>query len=179
MPSKKDKPAVKKTGATGIKSEQGQSGQPSENVIELNKASTAGHDVTSSPAESQTPGSPAGDGGHGSKLFDGGSGQADQQQTGSVLPGSAGNEQQFGQSAGDALAGDKPGFAWLSATEVRALEVTAHRDGYRRAGREWSKAPVTVRLSELSDEQVHQLVGDANLHVRPTYVPAVMEGEEL
>lgn len=37
---------------------------------------------------------------------------------------------------------------------VEALVITAESDGFRRAGRAWSKTPTTVPIGEFGDEQI-------------------------
>jgi outer membrane protein TolC len=60
------------------------------------------------------------------------------------------------------------------------LAVTSSRDGFWRAGRQWTKATTTIRLSELTDEQADQLVDEPMLTV--AYVEdvaqALQEGGE-
>jgi len=46
------------------------------------------------------------------------------------------------------------------------LRVTAQKDGFRRAGREWSTAAIDVPVSELSKEQIAQLNGERLLSVQ-------------
>lgn len=53
---------------------------------------------------------------------------------------------------------------------VPGMRVTAHRDGYRRAGRAWSKQATLAKVAEFSKEQLHQLRLDPNLTVYPTYI---------
>jgi hypothetical protein len=43
------------------------------------------------------------------------------------------------------------------------LKVTAHRDGYRRAGRAWTRATTVVDVSEFTEEQAQQLRADPHL----------------
>jgi hypothetical protein len=52
----------------------------------------------------------------------------------------------------------------------KGLEVTAKRDGFRRAGREWTGTTV-VSLSDLSPEQREQLEGEPMLVVREVDIP--------
>lgn len=62
--------------------------------------------------------------------------------------------------------------------QERALRVSATRDGYRRAGRGWSRTPEFVPLADFSDEQVQQLVSDPHLAVSAGYLPARDESAE-
>ncbi len=62
-------------------------------------------------------------------------------------------------AAAAAAQSDKPG------QKVPALRVISKRDGFRRGGRAWSKEETTVKLSELSDEQVSQIKGESMLEV--------------
>lgn len=48
---------------------------------------------------------------------------------------------------------------------VNALIVTAKVEGFRRAGRAWSKAPETVSAGELSDAQIEALLAEQMLDV--------------
>lgn len=48
---------------------------------------------------------------------------------------------------------------------IKALIVSAKVEGFRRAGRAWSKAPVTVPVEELDDDQVQTLLAEPALDV--------------
>ena len=41
-----------------------------------------------------------------------------------------------------------------------SVVVTARRDGFRRAGRVWSKTPTTVPMDELSEADIEALAGE-------------------
>ena len=43
------------------------------------------------------------------------------------------------------------------------LEVISIRDGYRRAGMVWSKQATTVKLSDLTEDQVDQLIANCRI----------------
>jgi hypothetical protein len=63
------------------------------------------------------------------------------------------------------------------------LEVTATRDGFRRAGLVWGRKPARVKLSDLSDEQLTLLYNCPGLTVTEVDLAADMadaaeEGEE-
>lgn len=62
-------------------------------------------------------------------------------------------------------------------SRVPAIEVTATRDGFRRAGRAWSKAPTIVLMSDLSEELWELLVDEPNLSIRGIYVAPEADGE--
>lgn len=47
------------------------------------------------------------------------------------------------------------------------LKIAATRDGFRRAGRAWTKEPQTVDASEFTEEQIEQLKADPNIFVAP------------
>ena len=47
------------------------------------------------------------------------------------------------------------------------LKVAATRDGWRRAGRAWTKEPQTVDASDFTSEQIEQLKADPNIIVMP------------
>lgn len=49
--------------------------------------------------------------------------------------------------------------------KVPALSVTCSREGFRRGGRVWGKDTAVVKLSELSEEQIAQIKGEALLTV--------------
>lgn len=68
-----------------------------------------------------------------------------------------------------ALAGDGTGDT-LEALVAESIIVTSDVDGFRRAGRPWSKSPTTVSLDELSREQLAMLEGEPMLKV--VYVAA-------
>lgn len=48
---------------------------------------------------------------------------------------------------------------------VVAVRVAAKVDGFRRAGRAWSKAPTEVAIDELDDDQLKALLAEPNLDV--------------
>lgn len=64
-----------------------------------------------------------------------------------------------------------------SGKSIRGLAVSSTRDGYRRAGREWTKEPITVPLSELSKEQRRLLEWDANIRVVEVDIPVTGQEE--
>jgi len=68
------------------------------------------------------------------------------------------------EGAADKPPVDKAGSA-TQIVQVPALSVTSSRDGFRRAGRVWGKEESVVKLSELSDEQIAQIKGEAMLTV--------------
>jgi hypothetical protein len=49
--------------------------------------------------------------------------------------------------------------------DQESLIITSKVEGFRRAGRAWSKSPTTVLVSELSDEQIEQLTAEPMLEV--------------
>lgn len=55
---------------------------------------------------------------------------------------------------------------------VPAIEVTALRDGFRRAGRAWPAAPTVVALAEFSAEQIAAIEAEPQLVSRRTELPA-------
>lgn len=48
---------------------------------------------------------------------------------------------------------------------ITALIVSAKAEGFRRAGRAWSKAPTTVPVEELDGDQVQALLAEPALDV--------------
>ena len=56
------------------------------------------------------------------------------------------------------------------------LQVIAKRDGFRRAGREWS-GTTTVPLDELTKEQVEQLQAEPQL-VTQLWVEAIVDTQD-
>lgn len=45
--------------------------------------------------------------------------------------------------------------------------ISAHRDGFRRAGRAWDRQAAIVAAGDLTDEQLEQLRGDPNITITP------------
>lgn len=62
-------------------------------------------------------------------------------------------------------AGAPPAATKTKTVKVPALSVVSAREGFRRAGRAWSKEATVVRLSELSKEQIRQIKGESLLTV--------------
>lgn len=56
------------------------------------------------------------------------------------------------------------------------LSIRAARDGFRRAGRPWSRKAETVPRSALTDEQVAQLEADPDIDVSPCGPEGVAAG---
>lgn len=54
----------------------------------------------------------------------------------------------------------------------KALSVQASRDGFRRAGRAWSKEETVVPLNELTEEQIEQLKDEPALTVTEVEIDA-------
>lgn len=50
---------------------------------------------------------------------------------------------------------------------VTHLMIRSTSDGFRRAGRAWSKEAVTVSVDEFTEEQIEQLLGEPMLVVTP------------
>jgi hypothetical protein len=85
------------------------------------------------------------------------------------------------------IAGDKAtGDLNSTMASTAGLEVTATRDGFRRAGLVWGRKPARVKLSDLSDEQLALLYNCPGLTVTEVDLAAGMtdkagaaeEGEE-
>jgi hypothetical protein len=51
----------------------------------------------------------------------------------------------------------------------QAFEISSRAEGFRRAGRAWSKAPQTVLADELSAEQLAALQSEPMLVVVPVF----------
>lgn len=49
---------------------------------------------------------------------------------------------------------------------IPGLEVSSTRDGYRRAGFAWTKAPITITGFDLTETQFNQIIEDQELTVR-------------
>lgn len=47
------------------------------------------------------------------------------------------------------------------------LVISAFRDGFRRAGRAWTRAEQTVAIADLTNEQVAAIRAEPNLSVKP------------
>jgi len=63
-----------------------------------------------------------------------------------------------------------------SAGSIPGLEVTSTQDGFWRAGLQWSSKPTTVKLSDLTPEQVQDLEWDPSLTVVEVDIPVDQEG---
>ena len=48
---------------------------------------------------------------------------------------------------------------------MQQLAISAHRDGFRRAGRVWNRAATKVAVDELTEQQLVQLRDDPNITV--------------
>lgn len=69
---------------------------------------------------------------------------------------------------GAAIQVDGQGLAPISATPepvVTALLVTARRDGFRRAGRSWSRQQTRVGIDELNEDEIAALLAEPMLDV--------------
>lgn len=77
-------------------------------------------------------------------------------------------------AASRAAGGHQPGAGTV--IKAPALSVVASRDGFRRAGRAWSREATVVKLSELSDEQIEQIEGEALLTVTEVEVDEEVAG---
>lgn len=56
--------------------------------------------------------------------------------------------------------------------KVLALSVTAKRDGFRRAGRAWSKEATVVALADLTKEEIKQITNEPMLTVEKSETDA-------
>ena len=54
---------------------------------------------------------------------------------------------------------------------VKALQVAATREGFRRLGRRLGREPVIVRCDELTDDEIKRLKDDPHLVVIETDLP--------
>ena len=88
---------------------------------------------------------------------------------GSGAPGKANSAAAAGQN--DARDADK------SASSTPGLEVTSSQDGFWRGDLQWSSAPTVVKLSDLSEHQVEQIMGEPMLTVVKVDVSIEQEGE--
>ena len=50
---------------------------------------------------------------------------------------------------------------------MQQFAISAHRDGFRRAGRAWNRAATVVSADEITAEQLEQLRDDPNITVTP------------
>lgn len=70
-------------------------------------------------------------------------------------------------------------LAQLKATKpktVKALKVTCSKDGFWRAGRQWTREPVIVPIDSIDNKQLALITGEPKLTVEHIDVPA--EDEE-
>lgn len=152
---KKEQPAATKSSAGG----QGAGNSTATTPPTSGAENTPGHEAALNLAGPETTG-PTGDGAPTGAASD------------NNVDASAGKPSAFLEAAVAALAARYVG------EQVPALKVTAHRDGYRRAGRAWSKQPTIVKLSEFSNEQLDQLRLDPNVAVQGVYTDAEPAGEQ-
>lgn len=68
------------------------------------------------------------------------------------------------KAAAEKAAAENKGSA-SKIVKVPALSVTCSREGFRRGGRVWGKEESVVKLSDLSDEQIAQIKGEALLTI--------------
>lgn len=69
-----------------------------------------------------------------------------------------------GVNGADEVTGDGAGDP-LAALAVAAVIVTSEIEGFRRAGRSWSRTPTTVAFAELGDEAIAALLAEPLLQV--------------
>jgi hypothetical protein len=134
-------------------------------------AGTQGGDPAESPLAATTSVSPTGD--------QSGTNQGSQNENGTNQAGAPGaSDDQAGQVKEQALSGDLGGsaspatlldLAAAGAGNSQAeqytygVEISATRDGFRRAGRAWYREPTFIREGELSEEQVALLLAEPNI----------------
>jgi len=71
-----------------------------------------------------------------------------------------------------AAAADEPILSGANGPDpVIGLRITAAREGFRRAGRAWSRQPTDVPLADLSDDQVAMLRAEPMLTVEESALP--------
>ena len=153
--AKKDTPAAKSAtasgmGAQGVQNLDGVNGAQGE-------ANTSGQEAASKAAGTT--------GTNGSMLIDAGIG---------------------GQPGADLVAGIVSSVAGLpgdlsdqvEVVSVPGLQVIAAYDGFRRAGRAWSKQPTVVRQDELTLEQIWQLDDEPLLRVQSVEIAPGMDGDD-
>jgi len=151
--AKKDMPAAKSatasgTGAQGVQSLDGVSGAQGD-------ANTSGPEVASKAADTT--------GTNGLMSTDAGiSGQPDADLLAAIASSVAG------------LPGDLSDQ--VERVSVPGLQVVAAYDGFRRAGRAWSKQPTVVRQDELTLEQIWQLEDEPCLRVHAVDITPGMDG---
>lgn len=76
------------------------------------------------------------------------------------------------------MAKAKPAAAAPDTEETQAfngLRITSQREGFRRAGRAWGKAPVDVPMADLSDEEIALLKAESMLTVEDITIEAAAE----
>lgn len=65
----------------------------------------------------------------------------------------------------------------LKTKKVPGLRVTASTEGFRRAGRAWSKAPTEVPASEFTKAQIAALKAETMLMVADIEIEVAADGE--
>lgn len=68
--------------------------------------------------------------------------------------------------------GEVPPLAAQGDTQSIAIEVTAIRDGFRRAGRVFGRTPTHINLDELTEAELRMLLDEPALTVAPLAVDA-------
>lgn len=64
-----------------------------------------------------------------------------------------------------------------TAKTVKALSVQSSQQGFRRAGRAWSKEATVMPLAELTEEQIEQIKNEPMLTVDEVEIPATEVSE--
>ena len=59
-----------------------------------------------------------------------------------------------------------------------ALSVVSRRNGFRRAGRAWSKEPTTVKLSDLTEDQIDAIKEESMLIVTEVEIDEEVESSD-
>ena len=89
--------------------------------------------------------------------------------TGAGQAGAAANVPSTEASKGAPGEAAQPSAQGNTKRRLVAIEVISRVDGFWRGGRQWTIAPQTVALSELSDAQLLQIKGEPLLIVRDVY----------
>ncbi len=103
-----------------------------------------------------------------------------------ILSSSTGNQDQPGTPAAGSAADSElvpPGaapssFAALLTERIHGLAVTSHRDGFWRAGHQWTKAEQHVPVADFTEAQLRQILEERLLTVRYVDLALVDEGGE-
>ncbi|MDA8258370.1 MAG: HI1506-related protein [Betaproteobacteria bacterium] len=70
------------------------------------------------------------------------------------------------EQAGAVQTQDEPVLSGVNGHDpIIGLRITSQREGFRRAGRAWGRAPIEIALADLSDDEIALLKAESMLTV--------------